>query len=102
MKIKFFKIKKDYKKENYEVNFNTYWKIIVIFSFLALVASFIFAFNFFTQTNKEGDLTFGKNSGEISNTEKERVKNAIDYFSEKEKKSIEILNSLPAVIDPSL
>ena len=35
-------------------------------------------------------------------TEKERLTKALEYFSERKKKSIEILNSPSPIIDPSL
>lgn len=101
-KIKFFKIKKSYKKENFKVNPNIYWEILVIFSLLAIIVSFIFAYNLFIQTNKEDSGTTENNSGKVGNTEKERIKNALDYFSQREKKSMEILNSPAPVVDPSL
>ena len=102
MKIKFFKIKKDYRKENFKIVSDIYWKILIIFLALAIVASFIFAFNLFRQTNKEGSLITENNNGKIENKEKEKIKDVLGYFSEREKKSAEILNSTVVAIDPSL
>lgn len=101
-KIKFFKIKKSYKKENFKVNPNIYWEILVIFSLLAIIISFIFSYNLFIQTNKNNVGILKNDNGKTVNTEKERIKNALDYFSQREKKSTEILNSPVPVVDPSL
>jgi hypothetical protein len=102
MKIELFKTKKNYKKEDYKVNVNVYWKIIILFSFFALSASFLFAYNFFIETNKEENLTPERNKKKMSVYEKERIKKVIEYFSEREKKSAEILDVSISVIDPSL
>lgn len=102
MKIKFFKIKKDYKKENFKINFNFYWKIVVILFFLSVVASFAFAYNLFMEVNKEDSSMIEKNSVKIGDKEKEKIKDILEYFAEREKKSIEILNSKTSIIDPSL
>ena len=38
----------------------------------------------------------------IGNKEKEKIKDVLEYFAEREKKSVEILNSKTSVIDPSI
>lgn len=102
MKIKFFKIKKDYKKEDFRINPSIFWRILVIVALMLLVVSFIFSYNLFRQTNKQDDLMIGENNGENRNKEKEKIKEVLDYFSEREKKSTEILNSPVTIVDPSL
>ena len=102
MKIKFFKIKKDYRKENFEINSDVYWKILVIFFTLTIFTSFIFAYNIFIQTNKDDVPVFENNNDKIGNKEKENMKDVLEYFSNREKKSEEIMNSSVSVVDPSL
>ena len=102
MKIKFFKIKKDYRKEDFKIKADIYWKILVIFFALVIFGFFIFAFNLFIQTNKEDVPIIQNNNDKIGNNEKEKIKDALKYFSERENKSNEILNSTLPIIDPSL
>ena len=102
MKIKLFKIKKNYRKEVFKINPNTYWKVLVIFSGFLMIISFIFAYNLFRQTNKEDVPVVVNNTQKIGDKEEEKIKNALDYFSLRAQKSAEILNSPSTVVDPSL
>ena len=104
MKTNFFKLKlkKNYKKENFKIDPDIYWEAMVIFLFLLIIVSFVFAYNIFIQTNKENVLTVQNNSQELGNKEESKIKDALNYFSEREKKSTEILNSSSLVVDPSL
>ena len=100
--IKFFKIKKDFKKKSYVINFNFYWKIILFLCLIILLLSFGFSFNLFMKIAKESDLIIEQDNNKIEITQKERIKNVLEYFTEREKKSQEIINSSPPIIDPSL
>lgn len=102
MKIKFLKIKKNYQKENFKINPNIYWEVIVVLSLLLIIASFIFAYFFFIKINEEYNLITENGNIKIGDREKEKIKNALEYFSEREKKSTEILNSPTSIVDPSL
>lgn len=102
MKIKLFKIKKDYQKENFKINLDFYWRGIIIFSLLSVIASFAFAYNIFTEINKEDSSMIEKDNIKIGDKEKEKIRDILEYFAEREKKSIEILNSKTSIIDPSL
>ncbi len=102
MKIELFKIEKNYRKENFEINPGIYWKTIMVLAFLAISTLLVFSYNLFIQTNKENTSVVGKKDNKNENKEKEKIKNALEYFSEREKKSIEILNSPVPIVDPSL
>jgi len=104
MKTNFFKLKlkKNYKKENFKIEPGVYWEIMIIFLFLLIIVSFVFAYNLFIQTNKEDVLTVQNNSQELGNKEESKIKDVLNYFAEREKKSTEILNSSSSVVDPSL
>ena len=102
MKINFLKIKKDYRKEDAKINPDIYWKILVIILFLAIVISFIFAYNLFQHTNKDDIVIEQKNDDKMGNKEKVKIGDALKYFSERERKSNEILNSPSVIADPSL
>ena len=102
MKTKFFKIKKIFKKENFEINPDIYWRVVVIVFLLLTIASFVFAYNLFVQIN-DGDISSTQNNSEkVGNKEKGKIEDALNYFSEREKKSTEILNSSSSIVDPSL
>jgi len=102
MKTKIFKIKRKFRKGGLRVNPDTSWEIIVCVAFVIIIASFIFSFNLFGRVNKEFAAPTGDNSGQIDIVKKERIEKALEYFSEREKKSAEILNSPAPIVDPSL
>ncbi len=102
MKKNLFKIKKNFQKENFKTEPDIFWMGIVIVSFLVILGSFIFAYNLFVEVNKETSVTDQPGTQKISSKEKEKIKSALDYFSEREKNSTEILNSQNHITDPSL
>ncbi len=102
MQIKFFKMKKVFKKESFTINPDIYWRYILFVSFILIFSFFVFDFYVFKQTNK--DLNFSIDNLEMKevNTVKERLNNALLHFSNREKKSTRILNNPAPVVDPSL
>ena len=102
MKIKLFKIEKNYRKENFEINPDIYWKMIMVLAFLVIITSLVFSYNLFVQTNKDNISIVEKKDNKNENKEKEKIRNALEYFSEREKKSIEILNFPVPIVDPSI
>lgn len=102
MKINFLKIKKNYTKKSFKISPNFYWKIIVSIFFLLLVASFLFSWFVFKKTNIQNELVFERKSEKLSDKEKKKIQEALNYFSEREKKTSEILNSEISVVDPAL
>lgn len=102
MKIKIFKNKKSFKKERPWINPNISWEIILCLSFVLIITAFIFGFNLFIQINKEFPVTGTGAGGQIKIVKKERIQKVLEYFTEREKKSTEILNSPAPIVDPSL
>ncbi len=102
MKINFLKIKKVYKKESFKINSSIYWNFLVVFALLVMIISFVFAYELFLKTSKEDVQVNTFNNMKIGNKEKEKIGKALEYFSEREKKSVEILNSPVPVVDPSI
>ena len=99
--IKFSKPKKSFKKHGLLFAPEFYWEIIIYSVFTLAIASFIFGYYFFTQINKETVPTEDTpNRKGIIKTEK--LEKALEYFSERQKKSFEILNSPIPVTDPSI
>ena len=101
MQINFFKIKKSFKKRSTSPDPNFYWKIIMFSVFVLIAASFAFGYYMFNLTKEESQ-SYLENTKRKSPVEKERIQKALDAFSVKEKRSLEILNSTNSIIDPSL
>ncbi len=104
MKIRFFKKEKSFKKgkENPWLNINLCWRSAVFFMFVVLFLSFSFGYYLFIQTNKEPVLSPVAASPEVETVKKERIEKVLEYFSKREQKSNQILNSPAPVVDPSL
>ncbi len=101
MKIKFFKREKKFKKGGFGVKPDLYWKYILFAIFSLILASCIFGLCLFIKINREL-ISPVTNTSERETIKKERLDKILEYFSEREKKSIEILNSPSPIIDPSL
>jgi hypothetical protein len=102
MKINFFKKENSFKKKDFVLNPNLYWKIAVWAALIAILASFFFGYYLFMQTN-QGLVSSNNNPSEqIPTVDKDKLGKVLDYFSVREQKSAEILNSPAPVVDPSL
>jgi hypothetical protein len=104
MQIKFFKKEKNFKKEkeSFWLNVNLYWRFAVCFMFVVFLLSFLFGYYLFRQINQEPVLSSSDASPQIGTVNKEKMKKVLEYFSLREQKSIQILNSPSPVVDPSL
>ena len=102
MKIIFPKLKKNYRKESFKISPHTYWGIVVILFFVSILVSFIFADNLFRETSKESKVLQGSNRGKLEKQKKDEINKMLQYFSEREQKTIDIQNSPASIIDPSL
>ncbi len=102
MQFKFFKLKRNLKKENLEINPVLYWRIILCITVVLISASFVFGFLSFIKINKDIIVSISDNNRKVESIDKNRVKNILEYFKNREKKSNEILNSNSSVVDPSL
>ncbi|MFA6301371.1 MAG: hypothetical protein WC609_03425 [Candidatus Paceibacterota bacterium] len=102
MEIKFFKKEKSFKKEGFHPSPSVLWKFVLLATAGLIIVSFIFAYNLFLQVNKEFVPTDENTKGQIRIVKKEEIQKTLEYFSEREKRSAEIMNSLFPVVDPSL
>lgn len=101
MKINFFKKEKSFQKKSFLLNANLYWRIIVYGVFLSSLVFFFFSYNLFVDTNKEFVSSTDLNN-QTDLVTKERIDKTLDYFSNREQKSNQILYSFSPVVDPSL
>ena len=102
MKIEFFKKHNSFKKKDLAPNPNLYWKIAVFCTFFFIIISAFFGYYLFTQINQEFVLPITNSSGQVPTVNKNRVENALNYFSEREEKSKQIIANPAPVVDPSL
>ncbi len=102
MDLKIFKKKKSFIKENYSTDPNIYWRFILCFIFICIFGVFFFGWYFFTKTNKEINVSIPNTNMPVEIISKDKIKEVLEYFSMKEKKSVEIINSFSSMIDPSL
>lgn len=102
MKINLLKKENSLKKKDFTLYPSFYWKIILFCAFVMILSSLFFSYYFFIQISQEFILPIANNGGELPLVNKDSLKKALNYFSEREKKSIEILNSSVPVVDPSL
>ena len=101
MQIQIFKKQKQIEKKNFKINVNFYWKLILLTFFILTISSFIFGFYLFKKINKDFVYFYDNLSDKIEVVKKERIEKGLEYFSNREKKSIDILNSPSPIIDPS-
>jgi cell division protein FtsW (lipid II flippase) len=102
IKINLFKKEKSFKKKDFTFHSNFYWRIILLCTTIIIILSFIFSYNLYIQISEEPVLPIENNDGQFPLVNKDRIDKVLNYFSEREKKSIEILNSPASVVDPSL
>jgi len=101
MGMKFLKKKRDFIKEDMDIKPSLYWRYILYMTFVLIIISCIFGAYLFMKVNKKLDLP-NINLSEQGIVKKERINKVLEYFKEREDKSIEILNSPSPIVDPSL
>jgi hypothetical protein len=101
MNLKFPKIKKAFRKGGLHTNPDVYWDILQAAAFIIMVSSFIFGFYLFRKIDREFVTINDDSNSQVKLIGKERVDKILEYFKDKENKSIEILNSPSPIIDPS-
>lgn len=99
--MEIFKIKKKFKKGGIHINPDIYWGLSLCVGFVIVLCSVAFGFYLFQKINK-GLTTSTDSNAQVQKINKERIDDTLQYFSERENKSTEILNSPAPVVDPSL
>jgi uncharacterized membrane protein len=102
MKIRFLKSEQHFKKGGIGTNPAFFWNILLIIAFLIILTSFVFGLLLFKQINQESILSVENIDEKSQTVNEERIKKVLEYFSDRENKSINILNSPSPVVDPSL
>jgi hypothetical protein len=102
MKIKLFKKENNFKKKDFELNPNLYWKLALGGAFVIILFSFFFGYNLFMKINEDSVMPNAGASDQVLMVNKDHILKVLNYFSEREQKSIQIINSSSPVVDPSL
>ena len=102
MQIKFFKKEKSFKKESSGLSLNLYWEFSIFLMFVVFFLSSFFGYHLFRQINQEPVLEVNSTSPQVETVNKDRIEKVLKYFSIREQKSNQILNSPSSVVDPSL
>jgi hypothetical protein len=106
MQIKFpkfnFKKEKSFKKEDSQRSINFFWRLALLFTFFMIFISFFFGYQLFTKINQESILPSGSNEVQVQTVKKEDMDKTLQYFTDRAKKSDQIISSPPPVVDPSL
>ena len=100
--MQLFKKQNNFRKENFQFNLNPFWKLSVFVVLFFVIFSFFFGYYLFVQVNQEPVLSITSYDRQIPMIKKDRLDKTLNYFSERGKKSAEILNSPSPVVDPSL
>ena len=100
--IKLFKKEKSFKKERLHRSPSFFWKLAILVIFVVFIFSYFFGYYLFIQINKEPLLETSSISSQVETVKKERIDKVLEYFSNREQKSNQILNSSAPIIDPSL
>ena len=101
MEIKFLKKKKKFRKGGLGIKPDLYWRYILYITFVLIFIFCIFGLYLFIKTSQEPILPIANVNGQDT-IKKERINKVLEYFTEREKKSTEILNSPSPIVDPSL
>ena len=100
--IKIFKTKKGYRKTERLINPTIYWKLVLFIGFLLVLASVLFGLYLFMIINQEFVAPQGNTTSGIETVSKERIDSVLKYFSDRDQKSTQIINSRSPITDPSL
>lgn len=104
MKInfKFLKPKKVYKKDNFVINPNVYWRVVIYIGLVAIFGSFGYGFYLFKEISREPEIPESNIVNNAKKIKKDRLEKIDAYFYTKEKKFQEILSSPLLIRDPSM
>jgi flagellar basal body-associated protein FliL len=102
IKTKFLVKKRSFKKGSKTTNPDIFWIFLLVVASLFMIAFSIFGFLLFKQINNEMFFENNLESGRKDTTQQERLNKVLEYFSLRQDKSLNILNSSSPFVDPSL
>ncbi len=104
MQIKLLKTKNKFSHSVWsKMNPLMHWHIALCLIAAMILLSFSFGFYLFTENNGEINTNSVEDSGYAANSfSLNRIQKILNIFSEREKKSENILNTLSTILDPSI
>jgi hypothetical protein len=102
MQFKITKTKKVFQKEDLSATPSLFWMMILAMMFVIIVSSFGFGFYLFIKVNADPVLSDEELGGQVETVDRDNLNRALEYFSERQKKSLYVLSAPAPVIDPSL
>ena len=97
-----FKLKKNFTKESFTVNPHIYFRFVIFIAIGITLVGFGLGFSVFKKFDKVSSEQANETTEKAELNRKERIENILQYFVEREKKSIEIINSPAPIVDPSI
>lgn len=102
LELNFTKKEKILKKDNYQLNADFYWRIILYIALVLIIGSMAFGFMLFQKTNQALELTSEYGTSNPVVVKKERIEKVLEIFSERKSKTMQIITYPAEVVDPSL
>ena len=102
MDLKIFKIKKKFKKSEHQPDPDFYWRVVLLATVVMVFTALFFGMRLFIEINKETFDSAVEYDGQGKKISKDRIEKVLQYFTDRENKSQNILNSPAPVSDPSL
>ncbi len=104
MKIKLFKKTNKFSHSSWtKLHPGLHWRIALYGFFTLVVASFAFGFYLFIKEDKAiNSLSFDDTKAAVDTVSRDRIQKVLNLFSEREKKSAEIISNPPTFSDPSI
>ncbi len=104
MKFKFLKLKKkkDFEKKHFNNRPHFFWGILLSVMFFVILCSFGFALYLFLRVNSEPVVSEADLGEQVETINVDKLNSTLDYFSEREQRSMDILKGSKTVVDPSL
>src|SRR3989344_1208774 len=98
--LKFLKVKKKFRKGGTFIKLDLFWKYIVYTTLFLVIFALAFGFYiFFEINNKQASL---RESIQADGAIKaDRIDRVLEYFKQRQNKSIEILKNPSPIVDPS-
>lgn len=100
MQIKIPKIRKKLQKGGIHINPDIYWELSILIGLVIVLGVAVFGFFLFQKINTELTISI-EDSPQAQMIDKEKIDAALEYFSARAQKSVEIINSPSLVADPS-
>jgi hypothetical protein len=102
MNLKFLKFEKKFKKKEHQPDPDLYWRIVFSVAVFLMLAGLVFGTFLFLKINNEDFSVSLTTSGEGQKINKDRIAKVLQYFTDRQDKSKDILVMPAPRRDPSI